>query len=323
MRSPLLALVFACGCTPPKPDVTDVHLAEPAPGTGFQLKVPAFSVPSGTEIQACYFFNIPGAAGSDVWVDHYEIAQTTGSHHMNIFRVTGAATNLKPNADGSPVVNGECFVSSNWSQWPLVVNSQQDDTTDWKLPDGVGARFKAGDLIMLQTHYVNATTQRTPATAKVLVNFDFPKTTPTNELSTLFATNQNIRVCPGESDKSFTKTCQFKAQGVHVIAANGHFHSRGTLFQMMPVDAQGVAGDVFYTSTVWDDPPMTRNIDVKLPDNGGVEWKCTFAAPTGSCGNPMDSCCFTFGGHVDTQEHCNAFVYYWGATLTAQDIACF
>jgi hypothetical protein len=318
----ILPLLLLAGCNPQNNNVTDVQLKAPAPGTGFQLAVPAFSVPAGTETQACYFFTIPGNAGDDVWVNHYEIAQTTGTHHMNIFRVNTIKM-LVPTTDGTPVVDGQCFVSSNWSDWPLVVNSQQDATTDWTLPPGVGARFKAGDVIMLQTHYVNATTQKTPAQAKVLVNFNFPTTTPTNELSTLFATNQNIRVCPGDVDKSFSKTCKFNAQGVHVIAANGHFHSRGTLFQIMPVDQQGTTGNVFYTSTSWNDPPMTRDIDVVLPDNGGIEWTCEYTVDPGSCGDPNDSCCFTFGGHVDQQEHCNAFVYYYGATLTSQDINCF
>lgn len=303
-------------------NVTDVKLAEPAAGEGFQLKVPEFMVPAGTEVQSCYFFKVPGDASQEVWVDHYQIAQTTGSHHMNLFRVK-TIKNLVPTTDGSPVVNGECFVSSNWADWPLIVNSQQDSTTDWQLPPTVGAKFHGGDVMMLQTHYVNATTQKTPAKAKVLVNFLFPKTPPTNEMSTLFATNQNIRVCPGETDKSFTKTCKFTANGVHVIAANGHFHSRGTKFEMFPVDDQGTVGQSFYTSTVWDDPPMTRDLDIQLAQNGGVEWKCTFDAPAGSCGNPDDSCCYTFGGHVDTQEHCNAFVYYWGANLAPADIICF
>ncbi len=303
-------------------EVTSVHLTPPASSQGFQLAIAPYDVPMGTEVQACYFFNIPGKAGDDVWVDHYEIAQTTGSHHMNLFRVN-TIVDLMPNADGSPVVNGQCFISSNWSDWPLIVNTQQDATTDWQLPVGVGAKFKAGDLVMLQSHYVNATTQQTPAKGEVLVNFYYPKTPPISEMSTLFATNQNIRVCPGDVDKSFTKTCTLNATGVHVIAANGHFHSRGIEFDMWPSDPMGNLGAQFYESTVWNDPPMTRNIDVILPDNGGVQWKCTYDAPVGSCGNPDDSCCFTFGGHVDTQEHCNAFVYYYGATLTPQDINCF
>ena len=107
---------------------------------------------------------------------------------------------------------------------------------------------------------------------------------------------------------------------MHVIAANGHFHSRGTKFQMFPVDAQGNVGSAFYTSTVWDDPPMTRDIDIQLPQGGGIEYTCTFDAPEGSCGDPNDMCCFTFGGHVETQEHCNAFVYYWPKSV---DVNCF
>src|SRR4051794_34859294 len=137
MRS-LLTLLVAAGCTPPNPNpnVTDVKLEAPAAGTGFQLAIPPFSVAAGTEVQSCYFFKIPGNVGDDVWVDHYQIAQTTGSHHMNVFRVN-TIKNLGPTTDGSPVVNGECFISSNWSDWPLVVNSQQDATTDWHLPAGV------------------------------------------------------------------------------------------------------------------------------------------------------------------------------------------
>src|SRR5262249_39712495 len=158
-------------------------------GTGFQLAVPPFDVAAGTEVQSCYFFTVPGNAGDDVWVDHYEIAQTTGSHHMNLFRI-GTVKNLVPTTDGTPVVNGDSFVRSNWPPWPLVVTPQQDPDPDWQLPAGGGAKFKAGDPLMLQPHYVNATTQKTPAKAKVLVNFNSPKNgAPANELSTLFATN--------------------------------------------------------------------------------------------------------------------------------------
>jgi hypothetical protein len=313
-----VVLTAVVGCGGDKPNVTDVSLKAPDAGKGWQWAVPPFDVPAGTEIQSCYFMQVPGNPGDDVWVDHYQVAQTTGSHHMNVFRVN-TIKNLKPDTT-TPVVNGECFVSSNWSDWPLVVNSQDQGDIDWQLPPTVGAKFKPGDMLMLQTHWVNATTQKTPAKAKVFVNFNFPKTTPANELATLFATNQNIQVCPGESDKSFSKTCKFPSDGIHVIAANGHFHSRGTKFEMFPVDAAGNVGNVFYTSTVWNDPPMSRDINLSIAAGGGVEWTCTYSAPLGSCGDPANNCCFTFGGHVETQEHCNAFVYYWPK---AQDVNCF
>jgi hypothetical protein len=76
----------------------------------------------------------------------------------------------------------------------------------------------------------------------------------------------------------------------------------------------------FYTSQAWDDPPMARSLDVKIPDGGGVSWTCSFFADAGSCGDPNDSCCFSFGGKVESQEHCNAFIYYYPKV---QDYSCF
>ncbi len=316
-------LLFAAGCG----HNGSVQLAPPPANEGFQLVVPPFEVPAGQEIQSCYFVAGPGAPGSDVWIDHYQIAQTVGSHHMNLFRI-GTVKNLIGQPGGPPVVNGECFVSSNWSDWPLVVNSQQAATTDWTLPDGVGAKFTAGEVLMLQTHWVNAQTQQTPGKAEVLVNLWFPKQPVQFEMGTMFETNQNIRICPGDVDKTFAKTCKLGADappnGVTIIGANGHFHSRGTLFEMMPVDAMGNTSADFYTSTRWDDPPMARDFTTNIGVGGGVEWKCHFDFPQGQCGgemvNGMPTCCFNFGGHVETQEHCNAFVYYWPKT---QDVNCF
>ena len=49
---------------------------------------------------------------------------------------------------------------------------------------------------MLQTHYVNATTQKTPGGGQVAVNlWTIPQSKVTAQLGTLFATDQNIRIC--------------------------------------------------------------------------------------------------------------------------------
>src|SRR5262249_37952583 len=174
----------------------------------------------------------------EIWINRYEVAQPPGSHHMNLFRVK-TIKNLNGNP-GDVVVDGECFISSNWSDWPLVVNSQQSANTSWTLPEGVGAQFHGGELLMLQTHWVNASTQKTPGRASVRVNLWRLAQPAANELGTVFATNQNIEVCPGNVNRMFAKSCQFPGNdAIHVVAANGHFHSRGRLFEMFAMDAQG------------------------------------------------------------------------------------
>lgn len=315
--SGVLSLCAGCG------DPASVELAPPPAGQGFQLKVAEFTVPPGEELQNCHFLEVPGPKDSDVWVKRFELSQTDGSHHMNIFRIATIKNLI--GAPGEIVVGGECFKSANWSDWPLVVNTQQDGKVDWNLPGSVGMRFKGGDLLMLQTHYVNATTQMTPGQATIYANFYTLPQAPEHELGTLFATNQNIQICPGDTDRLFAKTCKFPSAGVNLLAANGHFHSRGKLFEMFPVDAAGTVGAKFYTSTSWDDPPMARDIGATLEPNGGVQWKCTFDFPREGCGlgtNPdgTPNCCYTFGPLVETSEHCNAFVYYYPKTV---DVNCF
>ena len=97
-------------------------------------------------------------------------------------------------------------------------------------------------------------------------------------------------------------------------------NAAGVKFEIMPVDAMGNTSADFYVSTSWDDPPMTRGLNLALPAGTGVEWKCTYDVPAGSCGDPNDSCCYTFGGKVESQENCNAFVYYYPKI---QDYSCF
>ena len=328
-------LVASCAHDDDAPAAPAAELLAPPPsGQGFQLGTPTFAVAPGSEVQNCYFFEVP--SDGELFVDRVTLAQEPGSHHFNVFRVN-TVKNLGVGAkDGTIVEGGECWKSGNWSDWALVINSQQSEAgnnvIDWKLPEGVAHKFKAHELLMLQSHYVNATTQTTPGAGRALVNFwkaDPAKVTA--ELGTVFTTNQNIKICPGDVDKTFTATCKFARSDLTIVGANGHFHSRGTKFTISTWDAvSGAASEPFYTSTQWDDPPFVRDAHIALGPNGGVSYSCAFTAPPTACANPDggvpdggkpgDECCYTFGPHVDQNEHCNAFIYYYPKQA---DINCF
>jgi hypothetical protein len=322
----LAMLVGACSVepvivdNPGKGPVTDVILTPPpTPESGWQLSIPPFSLAAGQELQQCFFFEVP--YDEPVFVKHIAIAQTTGTHHMNIFRVRTVVG--LDGAQGDVVVDGECWKPTNWSDWPLVINSQNEGNVDLDLPQGVAHRFEPHEKVMLQTHYVNATTQKTPSVGKVLVNFDrIPASAVTAELGTAFATNQNLRVCPGQSGITFETTCRFAKEGpVTIFGANGHFHSRGRRFTMSVFNPLEGAGAPFYESTHWDEALFAKNLGLAVPSRGGISYTCEFSALPDDCGNPDDGCCFTFGGKVEFQEHCNAFVYYYPRADT--DVNCF
>ncbi len=361
-----LSLLLFSACDPSNnnntPDMAmnqaiDVKLDPPA--QGFQLATDVNDVAAGEELQACYFFKAPDLNnGQPYFVNKIEVAQNVGSHHMNIFR-QGTITGLQgPNPDGTGSVvskngMGQCFKpSSNWADWPLVVNSQIPSVTkDGKSVnyvldlaanpkhDNVAYKFTPGEILMLQSHFVNATTQKTPGRAKAIANF-YRQMDMTNlqEVGTLFATQQSIQICRDNPTPEFTGYCHINThnQPVNIIAANGHFHSRGTRFTIQTWDGVTTdpkAGTKFYESTTWDEPPMMTGLDVTVPAatgmvNGGISWTCDFKwAPSPACADGCSclqdptNCCYKFGPVVETSEHCNSFVYYY-PKLDKTDITC-
>jgi hypothetical protein len=317
-----------------------------AAADGFTLRTPDFDVPAGSEVQDCYFVDVPDvSAGADVWIGRIAIGINPGSHHVNVFRVRsivgldpvkGDPVKMGP-LDGTVVRGGECFKSANWADWPLVVNSQASSAgappTDWELPPGVAHRFAPGEKLMLQVHYVNATTQKTTSSGKATVVFYKSSDPSPQELGTFFASQQSIRVCAANPTPSFSGGCRFNPGQFHIAAVNGHFHSRGTKFDVFTWDGLSVfdpsVESRIYESTSWDDPPMTRGLDVVLPPNGGIRWTCDYRwrPPELGCdalnaSDPLkrNDCCYTFGPHVDVNEHCNVFVYYW--PKIGNDVSC-
>ena len=356
MRRPLvlLALLTASACVEPTLIEEDPHALAPVPqGKGFQFITQETEVPQGVEQQDCYFMKVGELAAANglpanepINLHRIQIAQREGSHHMNIFRVrtiTGldpAKGLFQPNSNGV----GPCFNSANWADWPLMANTQQDGTVDWTYPEGVANILQPDEWLMLQTHFVNATTQKTPTNfGRVWVNFwTVPKDQVKYELGTIFATKQSVRVCTKNPTPTFDGTCHINSQQpVRIIGANGHFHSRGKQFRIYSWDGTSLSrppeSQRFYTSDTWDDPPMARSpeLDLQVPKGAGIWYTCNFewTPPPIGCQalNEFDSkkystpasnldCCYTFGPQVDQNEHCNAFIYYYPKQ---DDVNCF
>jgi hypothetical protein len=344
----LVVLVVACGDNvQPDPWLLDpIDASE-----GIWIRTPEFPVASDSEIQNCYFFEVPDLDhGADLWIDRTTLALDPGSHHMNVFRV-GTIVNLDP-AAGTPVdlggvqgtaiegaTNAECWKSANWADWPLVTNSQQSapgqQSLDWRLPDGVAARFHPGEQLMLQVHYVNASDQATPWVGRAGINLYRSHDGDTQELGTLFATQQRIRVCKSNPNPSYSGTCALPPGPHTVIGANGHFHARGRRFQIWGWDGTSITTPPdtarFYDNRDWNEPEMETGLDVALPEAGGVWWQCDYqwSEPSVGCDvvnqrDPLQAndCCYTFGPKVEASEHCNAFVYYY-PRVDSGDITCF
>jgi hypothetical protein len=353
----ILALgLFACGDEPTtEPDAGFAwELEDLGDAQGFSLRVPQFEVPAGLESQNCYFVRVPDINnGGPVYIDRVLTAMNPGSHHMNVFRVR-TVLGLRPE-NGEPTALGAypatvlyggdyndsngmhpCWDSSNWADWPLVANSQHatedNPYTDWQLPDTVAIKLDPGEMLMVQTHYVNRGDQPTLYGGKVGINFyKYVEPTAPQELGTLFATQQEIRICQSTPTVRYSGTCPIN-DPVTVIAANGHFHKRGRQFDVSTWDGASIlhppASAMFYSSDSWSHPEMALDLSVPVPQGGGVWWDCAYEWTPPSyltcdevnAKDPLQQgdCCYTFGGNTDTGEHCNLFLYYYPKTATDQ-----
>lgn len=337
------ALLGATACSPEEADDFEPwQLEQLEAESGFSLRIPEIMIPSGREDQTCWFLQVPDINdGQDFWVNKVHTAINPGSHHVNVFRVR-TIIDLDP-AKGEPIQIGDyqgtavygtddyknnpCWGSANWADWPLVANSQNSQAdspyTEWKLPEDVAIRFTPGEMLMIQTHYVNTTVQPAPFGGKVGINFHRSNVANPQELGTLFATQQSLRVCQSAPNPTFTGTCRFPGQ-VTITAANGHFHSRGKKFEVYTWDGRSISNPPeeqhFYTSNEWDHPPMMTSIERTVPNGGGIWWNCEYqwTQPIFGCDtvNEKDpqnqgDCCYVFGGNTDVGEHCNLFLYYY------------
>ncbi len=120
-----LAALLMGGCSSDGADNTadPAALTAPPAGQGVQLKTGAFAVDPNTEVQNCYFFKVSdleAEAGlptdQPLEVHRVQVVQKPGSHHMNVFRVSGPATMLDPTKGTVTGLNGtgQCFNSANW-----------------------------------------------------------------------------------------------------------------------------------------------------------------------------------------------------------------
>lgn len=267
-------------------------LEPPPPGEGVQLRVGPFDVARGAEIQRNYYMKLPSEA--DVDVRRIQVAMREGSHHLNMF---------KTDSESQPDHSEDDFTQLNFEKYDLFAGNQNTNM-DWNLPRGVGIRLKAKQQLVIQSHYVNASTQKTPGKAEALINLWYAKPGEiTAMLGTLFANNRRIGI-PPQSTASFSQWFVWK-HDVKIAAMTGHFHSRGKRFYVAKWDGANETEPI-YESKNWEEPPF-RMYDAGIPIASGTGIRFTTDYVNDSALN------ITFGPRVEVNEHANLFLYFYPA----------
>lgn len=304
------------------PSTTD-DIILPKPFRGEQLSIPPFPVPPGKEIQRNYYFKLKNE--EEIWINRVEFLYPPGSHHLNLF--TGAP---KPYEDG---YFEDDFKVVPFGSWSLRASSQQG-RLQWRLPSGVGMRMEPHQQILAQIHFVNIGSQVSPVGGCAAINLhtmEFNPQNPPMTLGSLFLQNKNIRIPPETEEISFDYGITLDHYNhnvpVKLAAVTGHFHWRGKKFEIrlwdglnrkadgspQPGEFDRMGGDnTIYLSDNWDEPPFILYGDdgPAVPQGWGVIYRTTYANATDRL--------FCFGPHVETQEHANAFIYFYPGPAESQ-----
>jgi copper type II ascorbate-dependent monooxygenase-like protein len=265
----LLALSVLGGCpesnppAAPGPDV-DTGIGVPGPDEGIQLRM-ATTVAAGQEITYCQYFHLPDHT---VEVNRFEHEYTQGSHHLLLIRVDPTA----PPPEGMfPCGSSEAV---NIDDRPIgILYGAQTPEGEADLPDGVAMELEAGSTVLMQSHYLNTTTEDLDASVTVNLWFTDPSTVQ-EQASTLFFFNPFIYVPAGE-EASTTMRCPLPA-GTHLLSAASHMHRHGTGFEAQVLD-DGQASALYHTDQ-WADPDPASFFDhpLEVGADSQLEFTCHY-----------------------------------------------
>jgi len=263
----------------------------------------------GDEKQLCHPLRFPRRQETEV--GRVQMFVHGGSHHVHLYRPYNGEVEY-------PTRN--CPFAVDFAKWQLVT-ATQNTALDWRLPPGVAIDFAARQPLLIQTHFVNASSLRTSgsAHAKIVLHPVDPASVHAHG-GALFAQDRTVEVAPGRS--TMKSRCALTGEGseardMTIMALTGHYHFRGVEFQVYRVKRDGTLGELLYDHQGYDDPSFEQyppDQPLVLHAGEGLEWWCTYQNDTGET--------FKFGPNTQRNEHCNLFGFYYPTETVQEAIDC-
>ncbi len=317
------------------PDEVFEPPAPPAPGEGYQLRLPPFKIEPGTEREIYYATQITDENGDpvteDVFINKVEIFYPAGSHHFIIYRLTeeGLANGVMERGitPGIGVDPTHAFreldpenpqVLGNFGVDRLFVVGTQTDDTLFEFPEGVGLRMPGNTVYDLNSHYINLLGDET-LTGETYVNiYTIPEEEVQYEAVEIFVSNRAINVPPGTTrlaKMTWYVEDELERRGhesdteLNVFLLTSHMHRHGELFEIF----QRSSGDLLHRSVAYDDAPITLFEPVlRLDPDDALKFQCTH--------NNYDTDEPLVFGLTSEDEMCILYGYYYIPTESAGDI---
>jgi hypothetical protein len=268
-----MLLLLACAA--------DDFVALEPPRDGAQLHIEAFTVEAFAEVERCYWMDAGNAEG---FVTAMELHARPGLHHAVVYNSEQPGSGVE-----------DCFglpeaAMEDWHDvpQPLFASSTQVNEQVVDFPEGVGVQLAENAGVLVNVHYLNATSE--PLQAEVYVNLVIEDAVQTPAHLYAMGNLFDIRI-PAEDSFSLTTSCPIDVPFTP-LSMTPHMHQLGVGFSVSQNGEQLFSQDGWHPETVWFDDPKPLEV-------GTLELTCDWENPGTDEVNfgpgAGDEMCFVFG----------------------------
>jgi hypothetical protein len=252
----LLVAFFACNPAP----VTD-------PGDAVTFELHGTLQPS-QEAYLCRFVRMPDT-GEDIFVRGGRHELSAGAHHYLLYRTR--RTTWTDDMGAVVPCDEHTTVMKDTTGW---VTGGQTPIENADFPNGAALPFKAGEILLLQGHFLNA--QSTPAEAGVTLTLrTVPKSTVEAPAGVLRFYDPFI-VVPARGTSRATMRCTIK-KDIVLLSAAAHMHARGVNYEAYIDPPDGPpATTPFYTTTDGMRPTFFLGF-MKIAAGSKIRFACDYS----------------------------------------------
>jgi hypothetical protein len=245
--------------------------ADASYGDSWSVSWGPYEIPALTEETRC----VTKRLGNDTPIKIGKIRNqlAAGSHHLIVYRVGEG----EESPDPTPCQPFQDVLKPEAGQ-PLGITQVVDETIT--LPVGVAFELEADQLIRLEMHYVNATTEPLMAEATTTV-VEIPEADFRDAADFLFVGNPDIHISPNSAFELPTPFLGMPPELItaKVFALTGHQHQWGTGVTVeLGASPEGPFTSIYAPEDFkWDEPPTVyHRPSLEIPAGGGFKFDCSY-----------------------------------------------
>ena len=233
------------------------------PAIVFEMKA---TIEPGEERHVCQFVKLPDDA-DELFVKGGFYDTSDGTHHFLLFRTA-------PDMPAPPLNEPlDCYEGEGVMQFERgFVTGGQLAHDAQEFPFGLALAFQPGDVLLMQTHVVNASPEPKEASVRVELTREEPAAV-SDRVGTFRFYNPFIYLDP-MSQGTAAMRCHIN-EDVTLLTAGAHMHARGVGYRAFFDPPGKIASEPFYTTDEWQHPDYFAGL-IEMPKGSAVRFACDY-----------------------------------------------